>query len=300
MFGLTLEQSSDLGTAASALASLVLVAFAVYQLRMLARQLHLNTKATDAAARAADAAHEAVREAARARIDEQAPRVIAVSEPVQWPAFLSKVRTGMPEANETRMFEAMSLHGSHDVDEGEEFIFPEQAQQLLWFRMRGALINEGRSTARIRFDGEGRFIDGKSDLVPGIEILCPPVVGRVNETYLGREYLLRPNESALFEWACGHRLEDWADIWQNGMPPTGDVHVLVFDSTEQGIQDTIKITLKAQPIERVPGRDGHWRLRRDPEPEVIVHPTRRVYSEEVHHAPTQPAQFEERKSQRFA
>src|SRR3569833_681063 len=84
MLGLSLEKWSYLGTAASAACTLVLVAFAVYQLWGMRKQITLNTKAVEAATQAADAAQDAARETARVRIDEQAPRVIALSEPAQW------------------------------------------------------------------------------------------------------------------------------------------------------------------------------------------------------------------------
>jgi hypothetical protein len=279
MFGLSLEKWSYLGTTASAVCTLVLVAFAVYQLWALGRQLILNTKAVEASTRAADAAQEAVRETARVRIDEQAPRVIALSEPAQWPPRIAKNRQHMPQANDLRMFDAMSLHGSSEAGT-DEFVFPENAQWFLWFTVRGVLINEGRSTARVRLDGEGRFVTGKTDLLPDSEIAEPPVVGHEGATYINREHVLRPGEAALFEWAYGHCLEEWAEAHETEQPPVCEVHVQVFDSTEHGIHDTIRIGIGTRPLEPVPGRASHWRLRQEPRPNVVVLPTKRVYRSE--------------------
>jgi hypothetical protein len=280
VFGLSLEKWSYLGTTASAACTLVLVAFAVYQLWGMRKQIILNTHAVEAATRAADAAQEAARETARVRIDEQAPRVIALSEPAQWPPRIAKDRRHMPQANDTRMFDAMSLHGSSEAG-AEEFIFPEHEEWFMWFAVRGVLINEGRSTARVRLDGEGRFAAGKTDLLPDTEIAEPPVVGHEGTTYLRREHVLRPGEVALFEWAYGHCLKEWAEVHETGEPPVCEVHVQVFDSTEHGIHDTIRISLGARPLEPVPGRGGHWRLRQVPKPNVVVFPTRREYRSEA-------------------
>lgn len=281
MLNISLENWSYLGTTASAICTLVLVAFAVYQLIALKKQVILSGEAVEAAKISADAAQEAVRETARVRIDEQAPRVIALSEPVQWPPRISRDRRHMPQANDLRMFDVMSLHGSSEAG-ADDFIFPEQAQWFMWFNSRGVLINEGQSTARVRLEGEGRFIGGRSELLPDVEIACPPVVGQVGASYIGREHMLRPGEVALFEWAYGHCLQEWAQVHETGQPPICEFYIHSFDSTEHGIHDTIKISLQARPLEPVPGRASHWRLRQNPTPALIVFPTIRTYWSEDH------------------
>jgi len=85
---------------------------------------------------------------------------------------------------------------------------------------RGVLINEGRSTARVRLDGEARFIEGESPLMPGANILSPPTVGTFGgPDYLALEHILRPGEVALFEWASGHQLKAWAETYDQGKTP---------------------------------------------------------------------------------
>src|SRR3569833_1606135 len=103
MLGLSLVLWFFLGFAASAACTLVLVAFAVYQLWGMRKQITLNTKAVEAATQAADAAQDAARETARVRIAEQAPRVIALSEPAQWPPRIAKDRRQKQQANDLRM-----------------------------------------------------------------------------------------------------------------------------------------------------------------------------------------------------
>lgn len=280
MFGLTLEKWSYLGTTISAVTALLFVGFGVYQLVKLRKQVILTADSVDAAKRAAEAAKQAALETARARIDDQAPRTIALMESPQWPPRVSRNRANMPYANELRMFDAQSLHGAAEAG-SDDYIFPEQEQWLMWFITRGVLFNEGRTTARVRLDGEARFIEGESTLVPGEKIPCPPIVGSYHgPDYIAREHLLRPGEIALFEWAYGHQLKAWAAKHGQGTPPVCELTVTVFDSAEYGVLDRIRIELGAWPLEPVPGRQGHWRLVSDPHTGVTVWPAKREYRSE--------------------
>jgi hypothetical protein len=280
MFGLTLEQWSYAGTVISAVAAALLMAFGVYQLVKLRRQVILGKESVEAALRAADAAQDAVRETARVRIDDQAPRVIALAEPPQWPPHVDRTRTHMPFANEPRMLDAATFHGSAEAGK-EEFNFPEQEQWFMWFITRGILINEGKTTARVRLDGEARFIEGESSLLPGQKVPCPPSIGSFHgPEYIAREHVLRPGEVALFEWAAGHQLKAWAEKHDQSQPPACVLTVTVFDSTEHGVIDRIKIELGARPLEPVPRRQGHWRLSGHPATGVTVWPTSREYRNE--------------------
>ncbi len=176
MFGLTLEKWAYLATTISAITAVLFVAFGVYQLFKLRRQVMLGAESVEAAKRAADAAQEAARETARVRIDKQAPRVLAVMEPPQWPPRVSRNLTHMPYASEPRMFDSQTLQGAAEAGT-DDYIFPEQEQWFLWFVTRGVLINEGSSAARVRLDAEARFIEGESALVPDEKIPCPQASG---------------------------------------------------------------------------------------------------------------------------
>ncbi len=281
MFGLTLAQWAYLATAISALTAVIFVIFGVYQLIKLRTQVILTSDSVDAAKRAADAAQEAARETARVRIDEQAPRVLVVMEHAQWPPRISRNRTRMPQANEVRMFDTQSLHGAAEAGT-YDFIFPEQEQWLLWFIIHGVLINEGHSTARVRLDGEAHFIEGESTLVPGVKIPCPPIVGSPQGAgYIAREHLLRPGEAALFEWAEGYQLKDWAARHDEPDLPHNNLQVTVFDSTEYGVLDRIRVELGGRPLEPVPSRQGHWQITSDRHVSVNVWPTQREYRSET-------------------
>ncbi|MEU0115521.1 hypothetical protein ABZ137_17780 [Streptomyces bobili] len=277
---MTLQDAVDLSTTFAAIATCVLVGFGIYQLRALKRQLEMGQQATDAAVHAAEAARRAVQETMRARIDGQVARVVVLSEDPTWPPLRNPLLADMPNASEPRLFDLSTLHGSPEVG-SDDLIFPEDSHQLMWFVVRGIITNEGPSTARIRLDGEGRFIEGESSLLPGISIACPPLAGgwRGNPSYLFREHILRPGQTALFEWAAGNSTSEWAEKHDAGVPAGGSVTLTVFDSAAHGVVDTVKVELQGRPLQPVPQRVGHWRLTHtlDDHMGITVWPTQRQY-----------------------
>jgi hypothetical protein len=233
------------------------------------------------ARRSADAATAAVTEAARARADEQAPRVLALLEAPAWPPNVDHTRTGMPGPDELRLLDAMSKHASSNAP-NQEFYFDQDKDQFLWLLTRGLLINEGAGTARVRLDGEAQFIDGISPFTGDRQIATPPAVG----TPQHREYLLRPGEVALFEWGSGLRLADWSDAYENPHRPDRSgrcfLTVTILDFQENGVIDHIYIELSGWPIEPIPGKTAAWRLACNPKEALgtSIYPTRRTYRTE--------------------
>lgn len=243
---MSLEQWSYLATTLAGVATLILVGFNAFQVWMLRQQVKSGTDAATAAEQSVAVTQEAVREATRARIDEQAPRVVCLLEAPQWPPLIDSQRSHMPYGNELRLLNPRSVERSVPADSSKEFIFPESANWFLWFITRGILINEGRSTARVRLNGEGQFIEGETSLVPEKNVPYPPVAGTsIGAEYLFREHLLRPGEVALFEWGGGSTMKDWAERREQPKPVEVSTTVQVFDSTTQGIQDVIKLELRA-------------------------------------------------------
>ncbi len=110
--------------------------------------------------------------------------------------------------------------------------------------------------------------------------MSPSVGAFHGPSYIAREHLLRPGEKALFEWADGHQLKEWADKHDQGTPPDCSLTVVVFDSTEHGVLDRIKVELGARPLEPVHTRQGHWRLADERRTGVTVWPTQREYRSE--------------------
>lgn len=287
--GVDLQDWADLGTVAAAGVNIALVFLALRQLGALRRQVEHEEQAVVAAKQSADAAESTVRESTRARVDQEAPRVIALMEAPEWPPFVDMSRSRMPYGNEPRLLERL---GQASVAGDDPFVFDEQESWFMWFRARGVLFNEGRGTARVRVDGESRFVSGTTDLYKrGLDkIEVPPRVGTPSNC----EYLLQPGGAALFEWAYGHTLAEWADAQRNPTPTNphgaGFVQITSSDHFEQGVVDFIFVELEARPIEPVPNRQGHWRLCQDNVVAVgvTVYPSIRVYRSEGGMVPEEP------------
>ncbi|MEV6908321.1 hypothetical protein [Amycolatopsis sp. NPDC051071] len=283
---------ADIGTFVAALANIGLVSFAVVQLMLLRRQVHLASDQTKAARETVDVAREsaevarnAVLEAGRIRVDEQAPRVIALMEEPAWPPLVDQTRSGMPGGGELPLLHHRSLAASWDATSAKPFVFDGQRGWFMWFKMRGVLVNEGHGTARVRLDGDAQFIEGRSSLLPNQtrNTPVPPAVGTVDRN----EYLLRPGESAIFEWGYGHTLSEWADAFENPNPPNPNgsckLGVTVFDYFDHGVIDHIFIEMAARPIKPVPGAHGQWTVpheRSEAELGMTVYPLHRTYRSE--------------------
>ncbi len=258
---------------------------------------------TTAAATSAEAAQESVKEAARARSDTQAPSVVAFLEPIAWPPLLDINRQRMPQANDLRLLDTLSIQRSRQVQESEEFVFDQDAGAFLWFRMRGLLVNEGRSSARVRLDGEAQFIEENSPFeqrptaIAASRSTRPPRLPAQVGTYvpksgLSAEYVLRPGQEAVLEWASGHTLKEWSEAYEQPNPPNPKgrlfFSVTVFDYFGGGVTDWIFIEAAGRPIEPVPGRNASWRLAAQNTMATVAYPNVRHYKADKQAPPTPP------------
>jgi hypothetical protein len=196
----------------------------------------------------------AVREAARARTDERAPLVVALFEAPRWPPLIDSTRSRMAYGNEDERAEAASP--TRLFARGER-------TQLMFFQVRGVLINEGATTARVRLDEEAQFVGAAA---------------------ARRERLLRPGEVAQFEWGAGHTIAEWAAAREQPDPPNPlgacFLTITVFDSFEHGVFDHIHVVMSGQPVVPVDDTFDEVRLAsREAEAQmaVTVFPTRRNY-----------------------
>ena len=209
------------------------------------------------------AATAAVREAARARTDERAPLVIALFEAPQWPPVIDATRDRMPYGDGPRLLDQHSVARAEPASPARLFARNGERTQLMWFRTRGVLINEGATTARVRLDDEAQFVE---------------------TTAARKERLLRPGEVAPFEWAAGHTIAEWAVAREQPDPPNPlgacFLTITVFDSFEYGIFDHIHVVMSGRPIVPVDDTFDEVRLasrEAEAEMEITVFPTRRTY-----------------------
>ena len=287
--GGVLQTLADVGTFLAALATVVVVLLTLRTLRALHEQVKVGQDAATAARESADAAEDAVREAAKTRIDDQAPRVVVLIENPEWPPFIDRSRSSAPVGADLSLLD--TLGQSSVANSTELYQFDAHKSWFLWFRTRGVLINEGKGTARVSIGRAARFIEGESRLL-GQEVLhVPPRIG----TDLFPEYILRPGEKALLEWGDGHTLGDWADARDNPDPPNPHgaciLRITVFDWLSSGVVDHHYVLLQGRPIWPVPNMQGQWRLLNSPHMEVGLtsyppNRTYRAYHEEgAHFAP---------------
>src|SRR5674476_316017 len=172
LFGLTSwEQWSYF---ASIIAVLINGAF----LYFLIKQVRQGQQAQKDAKRAADAAQHAVKEAVYARIDQQAPRVIAL---------LDTPTVGGVQSETEIAWKAE-----------QEAVLPRDKDNRLYVGTTGTLINEGNGTARVRLNGAAEWIESEDDE--------PLLIGPVTPSE--DDHILRPGEQIRFVWSEAHLLDD--------------------------------------------------------------------------------------------
>ncbi len=242
------------GSAAGAGVGALVLGVAVYQLRLLRKQIGDAARGVEAARQSADAAKEATREASKARADATAPRIIVEVQEIVWPPLLDRTRSGMPYGNELRLLDAQSLHQGQQVDTGVSFVFDRDRGYLLWFQARGVLHNEGAGSARVRLDAEAH-LDGHNQW---------------------DEVLVRPGDTRSFVWGTGLTLADWADLHGRAVRGRNTLTVTVLDFQEHGTIDHVYLELGGQPIEPEPGVQSGWRIAEN-NMAVTVYPIRRTY-----------------------
>lgn len=287
-----LETMALVGTAVSGAATIVLVVFGIFQYVALRRQVTLThesviaaQQAVDAANRSVEAARDAVdvallsvRETARARIDQQASRVITVMENPQWPPRITRASNWQPQI--LRVQRLLTIPSSGIAGE-QEYAFPQDNDYLMWLVVQGIVVNQGATTARITLGGEARFIEGDTPLLPGVHLYTPPIVGEYHTSdheYLNLCHMLRPHETALFEWGIGFRLHEW--IARDDIDATRSLEIVARDPSGGGIKDRTKIDASARPLVEVPGRTGVWKLAKEAATGVTIWPTEREYLSE--------------------
>ncbi|WP_186372654.1 hypothetical protein [Brevibacterium casei] len=223
----------------------------------------------------AAAALDVIKESARARIDQIAPRVVAFYERPEGP-LVDTQRSGMPNANDLRLFDSESFERSSSIIR-EDFAFPQDTSTFIWFHGKGLLVNEGSSSALVRVYGEAEFIEGVNPL-DGSHLTLPYFVGDGVAT----EAILPPGGAALFRWASGHTVKEWADARDNPAPPRPGgaiwLTIAVFDTQHASVIDTLESVFQPTPIYQDSNREGVYVLNElDSNDAVYVQPTTRGY-----------------------
>ncbi|WP_147236111.1 hypothetical protein [Brevibacterium sanguinis] len=224
------------------------------QIKANEQQLKISARQATSGEKSASAAVDVHRESIRARVDQFAPRVVAFFEKPEGP-YWNTAQTGIPYANDNRLLDRQATETPRN--KSHEFVFPQDSGTFLWFRGRGALINEGETSARVRLETQWRFIEGVN-FITGEFTPLP----HLTDNSINSEAILPPGAAALFEWADGHTVGEWADAYSNPEPPRpgGDIWlwITVFDPRGVGVIDTIEARFAPEVISPVSSRVGHW------------------------------------------
>lgn len=278
-------------TAISAAATVVLALVALKQTGDNKRQIEQAETQSKIAAQQAETAEASAnvatklhQEAVRSRVDQEAPRVVALFEKPK-PPLLDTPPEGLT-ADYMRQLQSDAVYDRSKSASGVEVIFDRDRGKYLWFHGRGLLINEGNTSAQIRLESGQQFVAGRSALSRDECVELPVMVDAYPPMAV-----LPPGARALFEWAGGHSLGDWADAASDvdSRPPKGSLWfwIAVFDLREAGVIDTLMVHVKPDPIRTVPLEVGHWVVKDGTEFEEILFPlpARRIYMHEGNSAP---------------
>lgn len=255
---LGLKDWGDWGDLATIAAVFVNGAFLFF----LIKQVQQGRSSAKAAERSADAAQNAVKEALYARIDQQAPRVIALLD--------APVIGGVQSPGE--------LSWKSDY----EAVVPRDKDNRMYVGVTGTLINEGKGTARISLNGYADWISEEDD---------EPLLTGPLPKFSG-EHILRPGEQIRFHWSDSHTIEEWTDSFLNASPPNPRgacfMEIIVHDYFKEGVVDHIFLEMSGRPLVPVDGDNGHWKVPDKPEFAAVSYPIERAHLRENNYKITPP------------
>lgn len=250
---LGLNDWQDWGGLGSILAVAVNGAF----LYFLIKQVRQGQESSKSAKRAADAAQRSVKESLYARIDQQAPRVIAILD--------TPTIGGVQSENE--------LAWKADY----EAVLPKDKDKRMYVGVTGTLINEGKGTARVHLNGYTDWIIDEDDE----PLLMGPLPAKQSQ------HILRPGEQVRFHWTDSHTIEEWADSFTNPSPPNPRgacfMEIIVHDYFEEGVIDHIFLEMSGRPLVPVDGDNSHWKVPDRPEFAAVSYPIKRAHLREDNH-----------------
>lgn len=216
-------------------------------------QIRQGRKAVVSAEESANAAILSVKETSRTRIDNIAPRVVAV---------LDKESLG-----------AITMDGNKPVwaVENNEYVLLRDGELKVYFTIKGSLKNEGKSTAYIGLNGYVELAEEQDD---DINWIPGPIDAHFIEVPLG------PGERIYFKWSDSHTVNEWASAHEEPSPK-GSLRLIITarDAYEEGVVDYIYLEMSGQPLKPKADNSASWELVGGIG--ISYYPTHRVYKKEV-------------------
>lgn len=245
------------------------------QANRIERQIAASEKQVAIAQKQADDNTTSIELARRTHIDQGAPDVFVTLEAPQGPQ-VDPERSQMPGADELRLLDPASFIKSN-VHSEWEFHLDSCQNYFLWFYGRGLVTNEGQTTARVRISPEAQYVSGPSPIDASRVLQLP----HIEDEGTNPVAILAPGDQALFEWAAGHNLGEWAQAHQDqqSRDPGGSIWlwIVTFDTRELGVIDTQMVHIQPDPIRPITNKSGHWKFTSTPLNPIAPLPKRRHY-----------------------
>ncbi|MCQ9129983.1 hypothetical protein [Streptomyces hilarionis] len=202
-------------------------------------QSFLTRSAVVTAQRALIASEAVALDAARGRLDVEAPNVSVKVSDVPWPP-LAWTPHGMP---------IQPFPPGSDV-----WHFPEKETERLVLQAKIEVKNNGTKHVSVEYDGDLIFaVDNRPSPAPQ-HLLWPTGSGGAvtNSLYLQRDFTIK-------------ELSENYEAYQAGQPLPHRVAgtITVHDGRDNGVTDTWKVELSGWPVEPHPTRGSVWHVTRD-------------------------------------
>jgi hypothetical protein len=201
---------------------------------------------------------QSVTEAARTRLDAQAP-IIALTVGTFHPYYTKHQSLRLPSPGDMDVWTIL--------DQAESFppqlAADETSAYLLFFVVEVMIRNEGTVSARVMLDPYMRLMPEKQpdrEWLQMQERHTPPPL----QSFMGNEYFLGAQEWMIVEWMIGHPLGEWVRAAKSTGPSHGRFNATVTASDLRGsILDRIYVEGNGRPMIEV-GLDepSQWRLDR--------------------------------------
>lgn len=257
-----------------ALGTIGVVVVALAEISTGREALELSQQAIAESARAGKAAQDAVTESVRARLDVQAPRVLALFLEVEQYPYLYR-SMGRPRIRTARELFA-NIGNSPRIADGDK-LHMDADEGLLWFVAYGMVINEGFVAATVSIQDSVEFVenDGRFNRWTDHPIEMPPQLTGDPEA---NEHLLLPAQAAMFRWAEGRMVSEWIAAAEHPQPPgpSGRMYngFLIQDARgTAGVLEMLWGVVRGAPLTPSPGMRAAWELlhmRDDNTPRMVI------------------------------
>jgi hypothetical protein len=215
-------------------------------LAVIAWQSWETRRAAQAAEQGSASTRDALAEAEKGRLDQQATATWVMIQREPWPPREPSLHGGFP----------------NEFVDRPEFALPGAAGTLVLLQADGSIRNEGTRTVLATFSGSFRFRDPivtRAVAAPELEWSALQSSGVTNR------FPLAPGASVHFRIEDSLTVEQWAangtaaDLGEDG-PNHIAAQIILDDGLDNGVSDIWTIELGGRPLQVVGGKTGVWTI----------------------------------------